>query len=207
MPIKPLRESAGRRVHLVSGPSCCGKSTFLTKRVKDYDEVLFPQRRYLERLKSGAHFALHYNILRPYSSEFKTSLADHYRRAVLRLDRRHPRGGRGPYQADPFLQYLLYARMAIRATVLVAPRELLLERITRRDQSEPFLKQQTQRYRSEAWQEVYRSVDLAEVYGSWIEFLRAWEIPYDLVDASDQEYRVIPDEDGLLQLLGRELRR
>jgi hypothetical protein len=191
-------------VHLVSGVTSSGKSTFLKESQAHYDSVLFPLERHLKDLKPGRH-ALHYNILRPiffnFDSKWKKTIQQ--LRALLGA----PARGANLFEGDQVLRQLARDEVSIHATVLVAPQRMILDRVASREAVEPLFSERAKAYDNKKWTRILAAVDLVDLYGQWLAFLESRNIPYQLIDSSDLRYSTIEGKTALSDLLSGALHR
>jgi 2-polyprenyl-3-methyl-5-hydroxy-6-metoxy-1,4-benzoquinol methylase len=94
-----------------------------------------------------------------------------------------------------------------RAVVLVASKQLILERVRKRRTLEhPALRAKREgsnrSYNVARWLGLLEEVNLTVLYQAWCRELRHRGIPYMLVDASDDGYSIIEDEDLLPAIVG-----
>ncbi|MCE9595956.1 MAG: hypothetical protein K8S98_17340 [Planctomycetes bacterium] len=179
------------RLHIVSGPSSCGKSQYIRSLAGTYDEVLFPSALEKTTLTPGRRYALHYNLLRPV--ERLTGLHE-----SASLEKRARALGLGvrmrvqnPFSTDRALRALSPLRAAgaeLCATVLVTPRAELARRMLARDARETLVEDGLA-YPKEKWLELLSEVDLLALYRDWLEFLRTHGVTYQLIDAGEPSYR------------------
>jgi 2-polyprenyl-3-methyl-5-hydroxy-6-metoxy-1,4-benzoquinol methylase len=141
----------------------------------------------------GATDALyHYNILRP---------LDLKRRYELRG---LPKGQSAiskaaDFDRDPQWNYLTRVETAKKAVVLVAGRQTILQRIRQRQvvESPALMDDKDSLYPTQQWLDLIEQVDLVALYRAWCGELRSRDIPYTLVDSSNDAYQVIESEDRL----------
>lgn len=196
---RPAPATAGATLHLVSGPTCAGKSVFIARHVDQGEAVLLPDKGARAAIELGGRFLVHYNLLRPFDKivlEGDESFSGRLRRRMRRVRGRL----RGPFSIDRRLEEILATPAVKEASVLVVPRAELLERIRRRRAQEP-LRSQDEGYRSARWDAIVRQVDLLALYRDWLAFLRQHGVRYRLVDARDEAYRTLADEQQLAALL------
>jgi 2-polyprenyl-3-methyl-5-hydroxy-6-metoxy-1,4-benzoquinol methylase len=142
----------------------------------------------------------HYNILRP-----------------LHLKRRYeqqgaPKAGyriKSAYDFEHEPRWVRLNKRLIpkRAVVLVASKQLIMERVRQRRTFEPSALRVKQEgpedsYNVARWLGFLEEVDLTTLYQAWCRELRDRGIPYMLVDASDDAYSIIEDETRLPAIVG-----
>jgi hypothetical protein len=191
--------SARPRIDFVSGPTCAGKSHYMSRHLPPGGRVLLPDKGARLAIAEGGRFFLHYNLLRPFE-KFDVAPGDSLGRRFRRVRRRLRARIVGPFSTDRRLMELLALPADFEARVLVVPKRELLARIAERKALEP-LRAESEGYPSEKWDAIVRAVDLPELYRAWLRFLRTRGIPYRLVDARDETYRPIADERALEALL------
>jgi hypothetical protein len=174
------------RIHLVSGPTCAGKSLYIGRRGEPDATVLLPDKGALPALAAGGRFLVHYDLLRPLAKLAADADAPFARR-LRGLGRRLRSTLSSPFAIDRRLGELLAADADFEASVLVVPRDTLLARIASRGSGD----------------DIVRDSDLPGIYRAWLQLLRERHIPYRLIDASDPAYRPIADERDLDALLDR----
>jgi hypothetical protein len=175
-------------IHLVSGPSSVGKSTYIESRLPDVGTVLFPWQ--LSRVTSDAlagESVLHYNILRPWEPRRSRRLA--VKNTVKRLTFRTSEPG---FHDDPPLRTLFGFGAEIRAVVLVAPARCLEQRMSAREHTETLL-DTTVPYKREEWLRTLAACDIQHVYGAWISLLEAHGVPYQLVRSRRGSFEPLAD--------------
>jgi len=197
-----LRRSREATVlHVVSGPTSSGKSTYLKDLAACYDSVLFASHLVDKDLEPG-HHALHYNILRPIAIDFDSIWLKALRQVrILPSSRGTGSNPSDLYERDPVWRALLRGALSIHATVLVAPQRILLERVARRNTNEPLFSRRDISYQKEKWTRILLAVDLIDLYRQWLVFLESHQITYDLVDSCDSRYLTIPGKSALFDFL------
>lgn len=148
-------------VHLLIGPSNCGKSTWIERNqpsnvgfAYEYDGETGPPKGTV----------LHYNLL-------------------LRAPHLHGKGHdlrEWDLLDDPFLEGLLRRQEIESATVIVAPIAELLARAEARDLIEASLSE-TAAYNSALWQDILRSVDHFAMFQHLFDLLEDHAIPYKVL--------------------------
>jgi SAM-dependent methyltransferase len=194
---------------IISGPASVGKSNFIiSPRCAEITglptgtPVVWPatQNRLDEFDDPAPEAFYHYNILRP-----------------LHVKRRYeqrgaPKAGSAIRSASDFGHELRWADLNERpipkkALVLVASKQLILERVRQRRNHEPSALRAKQEgpddsYDVAWWLGFLEEVNLTDLYQAWCRELRDRGIPYVLVDATDDAYSVIEDEDRLPAIVG-----
>jgi hypothetical protein len=164
---------------IISGPSSVGKSTFIRSGQCFALTGLRPETSVLKpknipgldaRLLADADCFVHYNILRPVSlfakrEATKTTPSSEYRERSVR------------YHDDPWWNEFSARTRNRRAIVMVANRATISNRATARPN-----------YKTDYWQELYRHLDLAEIYRAWCAELERQKIPFVFVDATGSTY-------------------
>lgn len=100
------------------------------------------------------------------------------------------------FERDPVYASLLRGS-EVKAIVLAAERDRLLERVLRRQAVESC----DDPYSSRSWVERYRAVNIADLYRAWLSELESRSVPVILLDARDREFRVLDSADSLLALV------
>ena len=193
------------RIHLVSGPSSSGKSTFIKRFLQDYDAVLFPSRKPLQHVNPTGHYAFHYNILRPFSHSFEPLWWASPWQFVRQLFRKERAGRENLFSRDPILKALLRCGLVVNATILVVPASVIKQRLSQRTTTEPQLAgtRKPRAYPTEKWSHAFETVDLGDFYRQWFEFLEMNQISFCFVDSSDSRYGTIARDNSLLDFLSR----
>lgn len=194
-------------IWIVSGPSCCGKSTFIrTEKALQItglsynEEVIFPFQidfRLLISLKTGF---FHYNILRPLWKIIKKRPAFYisflYPNPILvrlfRIDKLRCRFIYDTWDYKLDYQWMKFLSTSIpkKAIVLVADNQALIKRTSEREEREKdpaglgILKRD---YPARRWAFVYTVLDLPLIYDMWCEELRRAGIEFILLDAETYE--------------------
>jgi hypothetical protein len=159
---------------IVSGPSCAGKSTFMQSHgateltgLTPAHPVVFPATLWLQPAVLHTDCYFHYNILRP---------AD--------------RGGDGFASDGPWNDLLAHPAPK-RAIILLAPRSVLIDRMSRRETIEPptFTGGSTMPYPQRHWIDLLGRIDVHATYRKWCEELDRRGIPYTLLDSTTDAYR------------------
>jgi SAM-dependent methyltransferase len=182
---------------IISGPTSVGKSTF----------IMSHRCAELTGLPPGAPIAwpglstnlehvdltnvlYHYNILRPLQQQFRLD------RAAQRRDAPLPPRSVEFGQDQPWAELLRHGAPK-QAVVLLADKGTILDRIRERSTIEaPDLAgRDMASYPNLKWRQVLEPVDLPALYRAWLQELRQHGILYILVDASDDAYRVIPEDE------------
>jgi len=182
---------------IISGPTSVGKSTFM----------MSPRCAELTGLPLGAPIAwpglstnlehtdltntfYHYNILRPLQQQFRLN------RVAQRRGESVPARSVGFGQDQPWAELMRHGAPK-QAVVLLADKRTILDRIWQRNTIEdPDLSGRDMgSYPNLKWRQVLEPVDLPALYRAWIQELRQNGISYILVDASDEAYRVISEDE------------
>jgi 2-polyprenyl-3-methyl-5-hydroxy-6-metoxy-1,4-benzoquinol methylase len=186
---------------IISGPTSAGKTTFIASArsaeitgLPPTTPLVFPSAD-AESFELGPSDAFyHYNILRP------VMMGGGRRRAKLAM----LQGGDFEpdaidFERDAAWTEVAKSAVAKQAIVLVASKQTLLERIRQRKRVEdPELEgRKVKDYPAQRWLKVIEQIDLGELYQAWCQELRRRDIPYVLVNGSDDRYPTIADEDLL----------
>ncbi len=172
------------QVHIVSGPTSSGKSTYIDEHRAEYDEIVLGNRVPRISIEPGRRYAIHYNVLRPLGRVYRLtgerSVISKVRgwRIARRVDTH------GLFERDEILTRVDAFEAEKRATVIVVGREELERRIRERIRREP-LRAQEARYQNEQWLAVLEKVDLDRMYEEWIGYLKDRSIPTELVVSRD----------------------
>ncbi len=75
----------------------------------------------------------------------------------------------------------------LRCTVLIAPRNVLISRMSRRKAREILLFNQ-RRYQKEIFARVLSEINLARLYSIWIHLLESNHISYEIIRSTDERY-------------------
>ncbi|MBM4310317.1 MAG: ATP-binding protein [Deltaproteobacteria bacterium] len=193
---------------IISGPSSAGKSHFITSGaaaavtgLQGDIATLFPDEAKGCNEKPDTFF-LHYNILRPLSIIRAERAGAHggilSKLACLFSRWREPRNtiswphmlNLWQYKRDAALDALLRTEPLIKAIVLVADRQTILDRIRQRETVEPFLQRNRRaaRYPGRYWTSVYNAVDLPEIYRRWCDYLRCNAIEYKHIHSAHDRF-------------------
>lgn len=210
-------------VWIVSGPSCCGKSTFIEK--IPFEKVGFPsadlpvffpaQLLRGESIGKYQDVILHYNILRPYRiySEARSKSGNGYHKYIKRLFTfwRKSKGQSytweelkpsWDYQKDSLFVYLNKLGVHLKAVVLVANKHLVKQRMQKRKLVEKsWVSDRELSYPRSYWLNVLEHVDLLAVYNSWINFLRFNRIEYQLYNSDTIDYPQLNSFDDIANIL------
>ena len=164
---------------IISGPSSVGKSTFIRSDQCLALTGLGPETSVLKpknapgldaRLLADADCFVHYNILRPVSLFAK-------REATKATSSREYRERSIRYNDDPWWSEFSARTRNRRAIVMVANRTAISDRAKARPD-----------YKNEYWRELYRHLDLTEIYRAWCSELERQKIPFAFVDATGSTY-------------------
>jgi len=189
-------------VHIISGPSCVGKSQFIEASLCDYEQVRFASQADC-KMYPGMQYMFHYNILRPFDPSGNTGTKWPYR-VISRWLNRFASHSTFPYRTEDGLKRLFAIPLTtIQATVLATPRRLLLERVNAREHMEPLNQEDLRPFKKSHWSDIYANVNIVAAYRSWISFLTESGIPYKIIDSSSEEYWEIEDCNALIHLLER----
>ena len=172
-------------IWIISGPTCSGKSTFLTSPAKkQYTDispsapVIFPRNVTEPRSFAKYDFYYHYNILK-------------YANQLLRKDLLKSEN----YLEfnDPMWINLLSQNSGKKAIVLVAPRSVLESRLSSRVDSEPreIRPKHNVRFQQDQKLALLRAVNLDLVYQEWCRELRSNQIPYTLIESREDSFSPI----------------
>lgn len=185
-------------LHIVSGPSCVGKSTFVETvtgtpagRWSAGAPLLFPNDAMPSHLKQDCVY--HYNILRPIhfiAAGTPGMLARRFGRYDYRGRRKMRIRRDWSYERDPRWRSIAQIDVPKRALVLVASRAALLARAARRTEIES--SRAGEQYPRREWLAVLREADLPWLYGAWTRELSRRAIPWELVDTTSRDYAVVP---------------
>lgn len=193
-------KNSATTLHLITGPTCAGKSMYIARHVGADETVLLPDKGAKQVIEEvGGRYLVHYNLLRPFDKimleghePFGTKLSRRFRRLRRRLH--------GTFSIDRRIEEIISAKAIKEASVLVVPRAELLARISQRKAQEP-LRAENEGYKSKRWDAIVRQVDLLAMYRDWLAYLRRHGVPYRLIDARTEAYREITDEAQLATLL------
>ncbi|HTE05223.1 MAG TPA: hypothetical protein VK824_03425 [Planctomycetota bacterium] len=185
-------------LHLVCGPPAAGKSAWIARHGHGYEAVLLPDKGALASVRAGAAYLVHYNLLRPWAKLRVPEGARWW--TVARQFRRRLRSAvSSPFVLDRRLGEFLERSADVRATLLVAPREVLLARLAARRATASAEAAAS----DEDWEAVLAAVDLGEAYRECARFLRSRGVTVDFVDATDPAWPASADEAALLARLAR----
>ena len=189
-------------VHIVSGPTCVGKSQFIETILQDYEQVRFAYQQN-HQMCPGKRYVFHYNILRPFDASGKTRTKLN-RRLISNWSNQFAPSVSYPYRTEEGLKrFLEIPSTKLQTTILVVPQRLLLARVSARRHMEPLTQDSLRPYPKTHWNDVFASVNIVSVYRSWIWFLTELGYPYKIIDSSNGEYRQIENEHQLIRLLER----
>ncbi|MGB2965091.1 MAG: hypothetical protein WBB69_14015 [Anaerolineales bacterium] len=166
-------------IWIISGPTCSGKSTFLTSpATKKYTDispsapVFFPRHLTKQKIVPDFDYYYHYNTLRIAYYLFQENLlrSDNYTNFN-----------------EPLWLQLLSQKSGKKAIVLVARRSVIERRITTRTDSEPkkIRRQHNVRFLQEQNMAFLGYVNLETVYQEWCEELRRFQIPFTLIESRE----------------------
>ncbi len=179
------------RVHIVSGPSCSGKSTLIHKLERGGAEVIVGVESAALRLNEHSDAIVHYNILFPFEQHYVLGRGWSIRKRLRLFRLLRDRKRWGVYEAGWRTVAIRNARR-VRATVLVAARAELLQRIAERGVIGPL--NDPPKVPSDLWRAIYDTVDLHEVYRLWLAFLRKRGIAFEVLWSTAGEYTPLPAE-------------
>ena len=179
-------------VHIVSGPSCSGKSTLIHKLERGGAKVIVGVERAARRLHEHSDAIVHYNILFPFEQHYVLGRGWSIRKRLRLFRLLRDRKRWGVYEAG-WRKVAMCNAPRLRATVLVAAREELLQRIAERGVIDP-LNDPPQAFPSDLWRAIYDTVDLHEVYRLWLAFLRKRGIAFEVLWSTAGEYSPLPEE-------------
>ncbi|OQX61984.1 MAG: hypothetical protein B5M55_08335 [Desulfococcus sp. 4484_242] len=133
-------------------------------------------------------YTLHYNILRPYLiSNRYLRLRAFFKNPFRYLQTyRYLISGR-IFEVDSALMKLVGSEHELRCTVLIAPRNVLISRMSRRKAREILLFNQ-RRYQKEIFARVLSEINLARLYSIWIHLLESNHISYEIIRSTDERY-------------------
>jgi hypothetical protein len=196
-------------IYLVSGPTSCGKSTFIEKCPRNRigipkDVPVFFPKQVLEGAPMYAYndVIVHYNILRLYpilGKAMQEKIRCLYKKMTFFLKRQKGANflwsellKKWDYQQDPFITFLFNNNFAIKAIVLVANKDLIRQRMQKRlfveaDSKKP--------YPRTYWVSVLEQVNLLDIYNIWINFLQQNKIEYKLYNSNTMEYEELGVEE------------
>lgn len=194
-------------IWIVSGPSSCGKSTFIKSPKASHitglnhgQKVVFPFSKELRLLKSDENSFFHYNILRPLWKVLKKRPAVYVsflypHPILLRLLRANRFKWdllykEWDYRLDPQWMELLTVATPKKAIVLVADNQTLIERALGRKQREKNLDScgsPERDYPAMRWVFVYNNLNLPLIYEMWCKELRRAGVEFIVLDAETFE--------------------
>ena len=160
---------------IVLGPTCAGKSTYLSRvrasmKAEAVPPVLFGTSFREEPQKRDEPCFVHYNL-------FNTTPGNSFE-AIADL-----------FDSCEFWNHIIQSAEAFRAVVLVCSKNTLIERARTRQWVEQVVTNLSMNvYDSERWVWVLEEVDLLALYQAWMAELERREIPYLLIDSSDSNY-------------------
>lgn len=169
-PSAPRR--SGSRLTIVAGAPGAGKSTWIRRHAADCDAVLLPDKGAAATLAAGGHFALHYDLLRPWRKMHGRAGADVGDR-LRRLLRRARAGLRGPFALDRRLAELFDAGADVDAVVVVTPPDVLRARLAARPDTDV---------------DERLPVDATRACRDLVAFLRARGVEPRVVDGTDEAF-------------------
>jgi hypothetical protein len=185
-------------ITIISGPTSAGKSTFIEAHADRYDVVELPRRFDPKALTAGTRYAVHYNILNPY---WRTNVL-RTKRSVLatfrasRMQRAIDRGR--PFDGDAHLARILSADAKKSAVVLVVPRDELERRVRARVEGELLVGRRVD-YTPEEWLTILARVDLNALYRTWLAFLDARGVTYELFVSRQGTFEAVRDLEASLR--------
>ncbi|MBD8524622.1 hypothetical protein [Pseudomarimonas arenosa] len=160
-------------IHIVCGPSCAGKSTYIGAQQRADQRIGLPNRPVVfpfaatdESLTKNCFY--HYNILRSAAGQ----------------QRRHPLARPTPrFCHDEAWQTLLAHPAPKQAVVIVTAEAELRRRMSTRRWVEPDLigADKQAAYPNDYWLALIDAIEPREVYAHWLAELRRQQIPYTLV--------------------------
>ena len=169
-------------IWIISGPTCSGKSTFLTsparKQFTDISPsapVYFPRNITEPRIFANHDFYYHYNILK-------------YANQLFRKDLLNPENYTN--FNDPNWIKLLSQNSGKKAIVLVVRRSVLEKRVVSRIDSEPkkIRPKHNVRFHREQKLSLLGEVNLDLVYQEWCRELRLNQIPFMLIESREGSF-------------------
>lgn len=190
------------RIHMVSGPSCSGKSLYIKKHIKEGQSVIFP--RTIDAIVPGAvgSWIFHYNLFRPFSQLRQMRRLHHLlKNPLLYLEMLSSVKNHRPFDREPGIQKLISLGKAVDSVVLVVPRSVLEQRMAQRTKQEILVSELKDNYNREKFIGMSRQIDLADLYKCWIEFLSRNRIDYILIDSLDDQYRKINSVNEMLEYI------
>ena len=169
-------------IWIISGPTCSGKSTFLTsparKQFTDISPsapVIFPRNVKEPRTFAKYDFYYHYNILKYANQLLRTDLlkSDNYTNFN-----------------DPMWLKLLSQNSGKKAIVLVVRRSVLEKRVVSRIDSEPkeIRPKHNVRFLRDQKMALLGAVNLDLVYQEWCRELRLNQIPFTLIESREGSF-------------------
>lgn len=187
------------QVHVVSGPSSCGKSCYIKETHKPSEEILFPRMLDSTQLNAKRSYIFHYNLFRPYSAAHKFNKLTHLLKDPITYFNitKCIKNGQ-PFDCDRSLKQLLDFSANTAVTILVVSRPTLLYRISHRNGPEILRPEKDSRYQNDKFMEIAESIDLCQLYERWVFFLERRNLPYKFIESEDGEYTEIPSKQEML---------
>jgi len=179
-------------IHIISGPSCAGKSTLLDNakiysitNVSSKQAVVFPYEIDSNNRNIQDGCFIHYNLLRT-ANRVRANI-EFNNKARLMYD----------FMLDPAWVTITKAPQTKKAIILIASRSVLEQRMSSRRHGE-FINLQGSSpapYPSDDWRKLLNTVDLEKLYFCWIEELKQQKIEFTLVNSENSNYGVMSEDE------------
>lgn len=181
-------------IHIISGPSCAGKSTFLENKqaraavgIPITGPVVYPGDLASNKNALQESCLFHYNILRPTELSYKK---------IFCLS-----GRKYNFKMDSLWVDTSKVAQPKKAVILVASRSVIKDRMLSRQHIEPIslTGKKPIKYRNSRWIEMLNTVDLPRLYLAWCSELEQSDIEFVLVNSKDGHYDFL-NKDNLKNL-------
>jgi len=177
------RKAAKKNLIIIAGPSCAGKSTFITSDVfqamsaaaEDCKVLLSNRLRPALIQTSNKNYILHHNLSNIIIKQIKLGVdSNNFDYSLV----------------ENFWEYIFNSGYEIQSFILVCNKAVLLERVENRKFIEENLGCKNP-YNKQYWKNIHTNTDFLPLYKEFIHFLKGNNISPSFVNSTNDKYDVI----------------